>query len=357
MPKDFFTSIVMATGMLLVSSCATVETKEVKEQPTERRVKVKTVSVSASCQKAIARQTGQAGFALVIHSASDILSTERIEFLDRLYRKIHGTPGILSVNGIADEQVLSKTDLGIAVEPFVSDSHDDPNLRMIRYRKFSGLIDPVLLSSDQGVTILVVRLLPTSKKKARSDIRAQLHKLTKTAPAGIKINLVEYPVAAAESLTWHTEHALTGLKILNQRLAGAGVLEVGVSCKQDDCLLTPLHLSSISRFEKIVKAMPRVKATRSLATVLRHTNQAVSGVAQLPATADQALQLMAMLDLSSGIGLLVDKKNRRCIVRVYFETGNAADYCALGKALKKATKDSSSESLRFFVRKPEHRGF
>ncbi|MBW1810366.1 MAG: hypothetical protein JRJ87_19375 [Deltaproteobacteria bacterium] len=357
MPKDFTTSIIIAIGMLLLNSCATVEVKEVSKQPTERSVKIESVNVSSSCQKAIARQTGRAGFALVIHSDSDILSTERVEFLDKLYRKIHGTPGILSVNGIADEQVLSKTDLGVAVEPFVSDSHNDPNLRMIRYRKFAGLIDPVLLSADLGVTVLVVRLLPTSKKKARSDIRTQLHKLTQTAPAGIKINLVEYPVAAAEALTWHTEHALTGLKMLNRHLAGGGVLEVGVACKPDDCLLTPLHLSSILRFEKIVKAMPRVKATRSLATVLQHVNQAVSEVAQLPATADQALQLMAMLDLSSGIGLMVDKKNRRCIIMVYFETGNAAEYCALGKALKKATKDSSSESLRFFVRKPEHRGF
>ena len=156
---------------------------------------------------------------------------------------------------------------------------------------------------------------------------------------------------------WQTDNALAGLKALNENLAGGGVLEVTVRCREDDCLLEPMHLNTIARFQHILESMPKVKATRSLVNVLLAANRAVADRNQIPTTKDQSLQLTAMMSMGGGFRMLAEEGMRRGVVRVYFTTATAAEYCDLGRALKRAAKESSTETLRFSVRRPERGGF
>ncbi len=328
---------------------------QVKAPAGERTVVIASVPVTPSCQRAVARQSGRAGFALVIQAA-DVLAPDVISGLDELYRKIHAIRGVLSIQSMTDEQVLVPGDLGVSAEPFMPPEGLDRDGRLARVGQFAGLIDPALLSPDLRVTALIVKLLPTSDENARADIRKRLLELAKTAPAALRVMLSEYPVAARESLTWKTETSVAALKIINESLRGGGVIEIGVACGRDDCLLDPGNLSAIDSLEKSIHSFARVKASWSFVHVLRFANRA-SGSNSLPESADAALRLLAVMDTSSGIDLHTDKKFRHGTIRVHFTTGNAADYCSLGKALKKASKDASSEKLRFYVKRPGREDF
>jgi len=346
--------ILFLWSALAMIACATPETR-VKAPTMDHAVVIASVPVTPSCQKAVARQSSRAGFALVIQAA-DILAPDIISGLDELYRKIHAIRGVLSIQSITDEQVLVPGDLGVSAEPFMPPEGLDRGGRLARVGRFAGLIDPALLSPDLRVSALIVKLLPTSKANARAEIRKRLLELARTSSAGLRATLSEYPVAARESLTWKTETSLAALKIIDDSLRGGGVIEIGADCGRDDCLLDPGNVLSIDSIEKSIRSLPRVRASWSFVHVLRFANRA-SGRTSLPESADAALQLLAVMDTSSGIDLHTDKKFRRATVRVHFTTGNAADYCGLGKALKKAALLATSQALRFYVKKPGREGF
>jgi predicted RND superfamily exporter protein len=330
---------------------------DTKPEPAPPPQKQATVAVSGRCLRALQRQEQRAGFALVL-VASDVLSPEQIQRLDVLTRKIHGTPGVQSVRSINDEMVLKASELGVSVEPFVSEADlESPDQRQQRNSLFRDLIDPVLLSEDRKAAVLNVKLHPTTKKQTRTDVRKRILDLVFAAPDGVKMYLVEYPLAAVESMGWQTDNALAGLQVLNRNLAGGGVLEVTIRCREDECLLEPLHLTTIARFQYILESMPRVKTTRSLVNVLLAANRAVRGQKKIPATRNESLQLTALMNMGGGFRLYADESLRRGTVRVYFTTGNAAEYCELGQALKRAARESSTGSLRFSVRRPEREGF
>ncbi len=314
-------------------------------------------AVSGKCLRALRHQEQRAGFALVL-TAPDVLSPGEVERRDVLTRKIHGTPGVQSVRSINDEAVLQASELGIHVEPFVSETAlESPSQRQRRTGQFMDLIDPVLLSKDRRAAVLKVRLHPTTKKQARTDIRKRILGLVFAAPDTVKMYLVEYPLAAVESMGWQTDNALAGLRVLNRDLAGGGVLDVTVRCQAEDCLLEPLHLSSIARFQYILESMPRVKATRSLVNVLLAAGRAVRGQNQIPTTKDESLQFTAMMSTAGGFRMYAQEGLSRGVVRVYFTTGTAAEYCEFGRALKRAARESSTESLRFSVLRPKREGF
>jgi predicted RND superfamily exporter protein len=345
--------------VLLTAACAPprVETKPAGPAPAAEPEKKKMAAVSGKCLRALERQEQRAGFALVL-VAGDVLAPEQIERMDILTRKIHGTPGVQSVRSITDEAVIKASDLGVSVEPFVSEADlETPAQRQQRSRQFRDLVDPVLLSKDRKTAVLKVKLQRTAKKQARTDVRKRILDLVFAAPEDVKLYLVEYPLAAMESMGWQTDNALAGLQALNQNLAGGGVLEVTVRCREDDCLLEPLHLNTIARFQHILESMPKVKATRSLVNVLLAANRAVGDQNQIPTTKDQSLQLTALMNMGGGFRLLAEEGMRRGVVRVYFTTATAEEYCELGRALKRAAKESSSDTLRFSVRRPEREGF
>lgn len=345
--------LVLAMGMTGCTS-PRIETRPVPAPEPEKKA---TVAVSGKCLEALQRQEQRAGFALVL-VAGDVLSPEQVERLDVLTRKIHGTPGVQSVRSINDEVVLRASELGVSVEPFVSEADlKSPAQRRQRNEQFRDLIDPALLSTDRKAAILKVKLRPTTKEQTRTDVRKRILDLVFAAPEGIKMFLVEYPLAAVESMDWQTDNALAGLRVLNRDLAGGGVLEVTVRCREDDCLLEPLHLTTIARFQHILESMPKVKTTRSVANVLVAASRAVRGQNQIPTTRDESLQLIALMSMEGGFRLYADEKLRRGIVRVYFTTGNATEYCELGRALKRAARESTIETLRFSVRRPEREGF
>ena len=345
--------------LLLISACApaVTESKPQKAPTTRPEEKTAVAAVSSKCLQALERQELRAGFALVL-VADDVLAPEEIERLDTLTRKIHGTPGVQSVRSITDETVIRASDLGVNLEPFVSEADlETAAQRQARSRQFLDLIDPVLMSKDRKTAVLKVKLQRTAKKQARTDIRKRILDLVFTAPGNIKLYLVEYPLAAVESMGWQTDNALAGLRELNENLAGGGVLEVTVRCREDDCLLEPLHLNTIARFQHILESMPKVKATRSLINVLLAASRAVGGQNRLPNTKDESLQLTAMMSMGGGFRMLAEEGMRRGVVRIYFTTTTAAEYCELGRALKRAAKESSSDTLRFSVRRPERGGF
>jgi predicted RND superfamily exporter protein len=349
----------MIFWLLLTAACAPprVETKPAEPAPAAEPEKKKVAAVSTKCLRALERQEHRAGFALVL-VANDVLSPEQIERMDVLTRKIHGTPGVQSVRSITDEAVIKASDLGVSVEPFVSEADlETPAQRLERSRQFIDLIDPVLMSPDRKTAVLKVKLQRTAKKQARTDIRKRILDLVFAAPENVKLFLVEYPLAAVESMGWQTDNALAGLRALNQNLAGGGVLEVTVRCREDDCLLEPLHLTTIARFQHILESMPKIKATRSLVNVLLAASQAIAGQNRIPTTKNESLQLTALMSMGGGFRLLAEEGMRRGVVRVYFTTATAAEYCELGRALKRAAKESSSETLRFSVRRPEREGF
>ena len=354
------TRLLPLIAALGITGCAPprVETQtETAPAPAPQPEKKATVAVSGKCLQALQRQEQRAGFALVL-TADDILSPEQIRRLDVLTRKIHGTPGVQSVRSINDEAVIKASELGVSVEPFVSEADlETPAQRRKRNQQFRDLIDPTLLSKDRKAAVLKVKLQPTTKKQARTDIRKRILDLVFAAPENVKMYLVEYPLAATESMGWRTDNALAGLRMLNQNLAGGGVLEVTVRCKEDDCLLEPLHLTTIARFQYILESMPKVKATRSVVNVLLAASQAVLGKNQIPATRDESLQLTALMNMGGGFRLLAEEGLRRGVVRVYFTTSTAAEYCELGRVLKRAARESSTETLRFSVRRPEREGF
>jgi len=345
--------------LLITAACAPprVETRTAGPAPATGPEKKTVAAVSAKCLQAVRRQEVRAGFALVL-VADDVLSPEQIERLDVLTRKIHGTPGVQSVLSITDETVIRASELGVNVEPFVSEANlQTPAQRRARSLQFKDLIDPVLMSADRKTAVLKVKLQRTAKKQARTDIRKRILDLVFAAPESVKLYLVEYPLAAVESMGWQTDNAMAGLRALNQNLAGGGVLEVTVRCREDDCLLEPMHLTAIARFQYILESMPKVKATRSLVNVLLAANREVGGQNRIPATRDESLQLTAMMSMGGGFRLLAEEGMRRGVVRVYFTTTTAAEYCELGRALKSAAKESSTETLRFSVRRPERGGF
>jgi predicted RND superfamily exporter protein len=345
--------------LLLAAACAPppVTTKPAGPSPATQPEKTTVAAVSGKCLQALQRQEHRAGFALVL-LADDVLAPEQIERLDVLTRKIHGTPGVESVHSITDETVIKASELGVSVEPFVSEADlETPDQRQQRSLQFHDLIDPVLLSKDRKAAMLKIKLQRTAKKQARTDIRKRILDLVFTAPESIKLYLVEYPLAAVESMGWQTDNALAGLHELNKNLAGGGVLEVTVRCKEDDCLLEPLHLTTIARFQYILESMPKVKATRSLVNVLLAANRAVGGQNRIPTTKDESLQLTAMMSMGGGFRLLAEEGMRQGVVRVYFTTTSAAEYCELGRVLKRAAKESSIETLRFSVRRPGREGF
>lgn len=349
----------MIFPLLLTAACAPprVETQPEGPVPTAEPEKKKVAAVSGKCLQALQHQEHRAGFALVL-VANDVLSPEQIERLDVLTRKIHGTPGVQSVRSINDEAVIKASELGASIEPFVSEADlETPAQRQQRSRQFRNLIDPVLLSDDRKTAVLKVKLQRTTKKQARTDIRKRILDLVFAAPESVKLYLVEYPLAAVESMGWQTDNALAGLRALNQNLAGGGVLEVTVRCREDDCLLEPLHLNTIARFQHILESMPKVKATRSLVNVLLAASRALQGQNQIPTTKNESLQLTALMSMGGGFRLLAEEGMRRGVVRVYFTTATAAEYCELGRALKRAAKESSSDTLRFSVRRPEREGF
>ncbi len=347
-------AILILWTTLATIGCAAPEV-EVKAPTGENTVAIASVPVPPSCQKAVARQSRRAGFALVIQAA-DVLAPDIISCIDDFYRKIHAVRGVLSIQSVTDEQVLVPGDLGVSAEPFVPPEGLDRSGRLARVGHFAGLIDPALLSPDLRVTALIVKLLPTSKENARAEIRKQLVELAKTAPAGLRATLSEYPVAARESLTWKTKTSLAALKIIDDSLRGGGVIEIGAACGRNDCLLDPGNVRAIDSLEKIIHSLPRVRASRSFVHVLRFANRA-SGHNSLPESADASLRLLAVMDTSSGIDLHTDKKFRRATIRVHFTTGNAADYCNLGKALKKQASKATSQALRFYVKRPGREGF
>jgi len=341
--------------LLLAAACAPprVATKPAEPAPAAGPQKTAVAAVSGKCLQALQRQEHRAGFALVL-VADDVLSPEQIERLDVLTRKIHGTPGVQSVRSITDETVIKASELGVNVEPFVSEAElETPAQRRERSRQFQDLIDPVLLSKDCKTALLKIKLQRTAKKQARTDIRRRILDLVFAAPESIKLYLVEYPLAAVESMGWQTDNALAGLREMNHNLAGGGVLEVTVRCREDDCLLEPLHLTAIARFQYILESMPKVKATRSLVNVILAANRAVGGQNRIPTTKNESLQLTAMMSMGGGFRLLAEEGMRRGVVRVYFTTTTAAEYCELGRALKRAAKESSTNTLRFSVRRPE----
>jgi predicted RND superfamily exporter protein len=334
-----------------------VESKPVPAPTHQVQKKTAVVAVSNKCLQALQRQEHRAGFALVLVT-DDVLAPEQIQRLDVLTRKIHGTPGVQSVSSINDEAVIKASELGVSVEPFVSETElETPVQRQLRSRQFQDLIDPVLLSKDRKTAALKIKLQRTSKKQARIDVRKRILDLVFAAPQNIKMYLVEYPLAAVESMGWQTDNAMAGLRHLNQNLAGGGVLEVTVRCREDDCLLEPLHLTTIARFQYILESMPKVKATRSVVNVLLAANRAVRGQNQIPTTRDESLQLTALMSTGGGFRLLAEEGMRRGVVRVFFTTSTAAEYCELGRALKRAAKESSSETLRFSVRRPGREDF
>jgi predicted RND superfamily exporter protein len=344
---------------LLLTACAPVASETKPETAPADRPEKKTAvaAVSGKCLRAIEHQEHRAGFALVL-VADDVLAPGQIERLDILTRKIHGTPGVQSVRSITDETVIRASELGVNVEPFVSEADlETPAQRQARSRRFLDLIDPTLMSKDRTTAVLKVKLQRTAKKQARTDVRKRILDLVFKAPESVKLYLVEYPLAAVESMGWQTGNALAGLRALNENLAGGGVLEVSVRCREDDCLLEPLHLTAIARFQYILESMPKVKATRSLVNVLLAANRAVRGQNQIPTTKDESLQLTALMNMGGGFRMLAEEGMRRGVVRVYFITATAAEYCDLGRALKRAAKESSTETLRFSVRRPEREGF
>lgn len=344
--------------ILATVGCTTprVATKAEPVTVSETRKKT-TLAVSEKCLRALQHQEQRAGFALVL-TAPDVLSPQQIERLDVLTRKIHGTPGVQSVRSINDELVVKASGMDVSVEPFVSEADlESPAQRQQRTVQFIDLVDPVLLSKDRKAAVLKVKLHPTTRKQTRTDIRKRILDLVFAAPENIKMYLVEYPLAAVESMDWPTDNALAGLRVLNQDLAGAGVLEVTVRCKADDCLLEPMHLNAVARFQYIVESMPRVKTTRSAVNALLAANRAMRGQNQIPATKNESLQLTALMNMVGGIRLYADEGLRRGVVRIFFTTGTASEYCDLGQALKRAARESSTTSLRFCVRRPEREGF
>jgi hypothetical protein len=356
MPASVRTSILVLISLAAGCAAPQVATKSTPATAPEARHKAPP-AVSGKCLRALQHQKQRGGFALVL-TAPDVLSPEQVERLDVLTRKIHGTPGVQSVRSINDEAVIKASDLGVSVEPFVSEADlESPADRQRRTGQFLDLVDPVLLSKDRKAAVLKVKLHPTTKKQTRTDVRKRILDLVFAAPENIKMYLVEYPLAAVESMDWQTDNALAGLRVLNQDLAGGGVLQVTVRCQADDCLLEPLHLSTIARFQYILESMPRVKATRSLVNVLLAASRAARGQNQIPTTKDEALQLTALMSTGGGFRMYAEEGMRRGMVRIYFATGTAAEYCDLGRTLKRAARESSIESLRFSVRRPEREGF
>jgi predicted RND superfamily exporter protein len=353
------TRFIMIFAVLMTTACspAVVGSKPEPAATTPPEKKTAVAEVSSKCLQALERQEFRAGFALVL-VADDVLAPGEIERLDTLTRKIHGTPGVQSVRSITDETVIRASELGVNLEPFVSEADlETVAQRQARSRQFLDLIDPSLMSKDRKAAVLKIKLQRTAKKQARTDIRKRILDLVFAAPENVKLYLVEYPLAAVESMGWQTDNALAGLRELNRNLAGGGVLEVTVRCREDDCLLEPLHLNTIARFQHILESMPKVKATRSLVNVLLAASRAARGQNRLPTTKDESLQLTAMMSMGGGFRMLAEEGMRRGVVRIFFTTASAAEYCELGRALKRAAKESSSDTLRFSVRRPEREGF
>lgn len=350
---------VLFAVVFLVAGCAGTPEKQ-QTQPEDKPVNIARVQVPASCLSAVQRQDERAGLGLVV-TGRDVLDEAAVAFLDDLYRKIHGTPGVRSVEVITDAAVLSIAEMDeqvLVAEPLVSSLQGAgyPQ-RIARVKQNFALIDPATLAPDLSATLVIVKLIKTSREEIRIDVHQRLRKLVEAAPASLTLHLVEYPLAAAASMHFPTERALAGIEILNRKLAGGGVLEVGVACPRSDCLLEPLSLATIVRFQRIAGALPRVKATRSIADLLRAAWRVFGGEERLPATQNQAMQLLALLQGTSGIDVHAGDHFKRGVVRVYFETGNAAQYCKLGKALKRAARESSTDSIRFKVLRPDRDGF
>lgn len=345
--------------MFLAAGCAGTPDKSTTGTR-EQQVVISRVEVSPTCLSAVRRQDARAGFGLVVTGA-DVLDEQAVAFLDDLYRKIHGTPGVRSVNTVTDAAVLTVGEMdaqALLVEPLVSPAKaPDHQSRLERARANHSLIDPALLASDLSATLVVIKMIETTREKIRSDVYQRLRELIQTAPAGFSLYLVEYPLAAKESLHWPTQRVLEGLSILNRKLAGGGVLEVGIACRQPDCLLDPVSLASIARFQQIAGALPRVEATRAVTDLLAGAWRVLGGQGRLPATRNQAMQILALLQGTSGIELYADERLMRGVVRVYFQTGNAAHYCKLGSTLKRTARACSTDSIRFKVMRPDRDGF
>ena len=178
--------------LLLTTACApaVVESKPETAPATQPEKKTAVAAVSGKCLQALERQEARAGFALVM-VAGDVLAPKQIERLDALTRKIHGTPGVQSVRSITDETVLKTSELGVSVEPFVSETDlETPTQRQERSRQFIDLIDPVLMSPDRKTAVLKVKLQRTAKKQARTDVRKRILDLVFAAPEDIKLYLV-----------------------------------------------------------------------------------------------------------------------------------------------------------------------
>ncbi|MBN2496599.1 MAG: hypothetical protein JXR96_18565 [Deltaproteobacteria bacterium] len=344
----------LALGALLAAGCRSAPAPlPAAEGPAPAQITA--IPVTPACARAVSRQVDNSGFAVVI-SADELLSAGGMQALGDLFRRVRGIPCVRSVRDAGQLLVLAIDEMDLAAEPLVpAGGLAGAGLRE-RLGAFQEQIDPALLSADGRTTALLAELGRSADPKSDQRIRESILSALSDLPAGWQGYVVEYPVAAGESLRWQDRRARQALALLNRELAGGGLLEVGVACEGDDCLLEPRHLAAIDRFCRIAAAQRRVRAVRSLVDTIRAARKARSGDPALPGTQEEALGLLAALADSGGMRHLADERFQRAVVRVHFETGNAADYCTLGRNLKKAAREASGESLVFTVIKPGRSG-